>query len=353
MNRAERIPPGVFTRQMGRDAGLKDWDLHRSGLITRVGSDLYAGPGQLVTPATKAIALARTYPRTWISHTSAAEFWGIPLEHAVPNPHLTAERAAMRIRRAGVACSVDRFGGRGVSEMMTVAGAGPASGTMDPSRPGSTAGQPGRNLSAASSDATVRISLPARIWVELASPNSLRRAVVFGDLLVRRPRARFENRSEPFCSLEELVTLIDELAVHIEGRRPRGLPEHDWRILASRLENLRRSSQFVRVGADSPPETHLRLALMAAGLPEPVLQHPILVDGQLVTVLDLAYPEAKIALHYDGSPHLTPESLARDVARDNTLISLGWLSIRADRSCQRENFRTVIEVTRAALARAA
>lgn len=329
MPRSELIPPGVFTRQMARDSGLKEWDLHRSGLITRVGSDLYARTGEPVTPVDQAVALARTCPHTWISHASAAAAWGLPIEHPAARPQLTAESASHRIRRAGVDCAVDRLGGLGVAPV---------------GLPRHLA-RPGRE--------TVRMSRPERVWLELADANSLRRAVAFGDQLVRVPRPAFEHRSAPFCSLQDLVALAAEAEALLTSGRPRGLPESEWRALGQGLANLRHYAGLIRVGSDSPPETHLRLALTGAGLPEPVLQYPVRTDGRLVALIDLAYPNARIALHYDGSPHLTAEALTRDVSRDSALVALGWVNIRADRSSHRDNFRSVVAITKAALARAA
>ena len=84
------------------------------------------------------------------------------------------------------------------------------------------------------------------------------------------------------------------------------------------------------MGAHSPKETRLRLALTAVGLPEPALQleawdpefslhHP--------ATADLGYRQARVALHYDGGHHRTPEQQRRDARRDRLWQEAGHLSI--------------------------
>lgn len=77
--------------------------------------------------------------------------------------------------------------------------------------------------------------------------------------------------------------------------------------------------------AESPPETRLRLLLVLAGLPVPEVQHR-LRDGRAgVDVrFDLAYPEAKLAIEYDGEAH----DDALDRVRDLRTAALGWHTLR-------------------------
>ncbi|MGH3745419.1 MAG: hypothetical protein ACRDTP_11215 [Mycobacteriales bacterium] len=79
-----------------------------------------------------------------------------------------------------------------------------------------------------------------------------------------------------------------------------------------------------REGAQSPMETRLRLLLVSAGLPEPVLQHPVRTSlGELH--LDLAWPHARIGVEYDGYTwHSDQETFARDRRRWRALAAAGW-----------------------------
>jgi very-short-patch-repair endonuclease len=73
----------------------------------------------------------------------------------------------------------------------------------------------------------------------------------------------------------------------------------------------------------SPMETRIRLAMREAGLPTPVLQHPV---GPYA--LDLAYPELLLAIEYDGREHLTQERAMRDLLRQAHLTRAGWDVLR-------------------------
>ncbi len=73
----------------------------------------------------------------------------------------------------------------------------------------------------------------------------------------------------------------------------------------------------------SPMETRIRLALHGAGLPAPVLQHPV---GPYD--LDLAYPHLLLAIEYDGREHLTQERAMHDLVRQAYLTRAGWDVLR-------------------------
>ena len=70
-------------------------------------------------------------------------------------------------------------------------------------------------------------------------------------------------------------------------------------------------------------ETRIRLAIRAARLPVPVLQHPV---GRYT--LDMAYPKVRLAIEYDGRDHLTPERALRDLDRQAWLSTAGWKLVR-------------------------
>jgi very-short-patch-repair endonuclease len=82
---------------------------------------------------------------------------------------------------------------------------------------------------------------------------------------------------------------------------------------------LRRSTHL----ADSPMESRIRVAIEDAGLPLPVLQHKV---GPYF--LDMAYPELKIAVEYDGREHLKPSRARRDLRRQAYLTAAGWTVVR-------------------------
>jgi very-short-patch-repair endonuclease len=70
-------------------------------------------------------------------------------------------------------------------------------------------------------------------------------------------------------------------------------------------------------------ESRIRVAIEDAGLPMPVLQARV---GPYF--LDMAYPERKVAVEYDGREHLTPERARRDLSRQAYLTREGWTVVR-------------------------
>lgn len=162
----------------------------------------------------------------------------------------------------------------------------------------------------------------------------------------------------------DLVVLIDALVTPSKRYRDLRLvrrPFTDPAALAAfaeRCRGLHGASAFaaaladVRVGADSPQESRSRLAIVAAGLPEPVVQFEVWLDGVLRAELDLAYPDWKIAIEYEGEHHLTDAAQwAKDIRRQELLESLGWIVIRATKADLQHGGRRLVQRVRAALAR--
>jgi hypothetical protein len=81
--------------------------------------------------------------------------------------------------------------------------------------------------------------------------------------------------------------------------------------------------------SESPRESWTRLEIVDAGLPTPVLQFWMEIDGVPTYRLDLAYPRHRIAVEYDGDEyHLrTREQERRDAARRRWLRDHGWTVI--------------------------
>jgi very-short-patch-repair endonuclease len=75
-------------------------------------------------------------------------------------------------------------------------------------------------------------------------------------------------------------------------------------------------------------ETRLRLVLVLGGLPAPEVQFPVLADGRRRAVwLDLAYPQQRIGIEYEGADHTRPQRVLRDAGR-YPLVDQGWRMYR-------------------------
>ena len=106
--------------------------------------------------------------------------------------------------------------------------------------------------------------------------------------------------------------------------------------LTSRLEKgagewavtrVRRAFALVDPRAESAPESKVRVALMLAGL-TPVPQFHVLHHGEFLGKVDLAWPEAKLIVEYEGEHHFTAEQIVRDDQRYAVLVAAGWRIIR-------------------------
>lgn len=143
----------------------------------------------------------------------------------------------------------------------------------------------------------IRTSSARQCVLDLAGPLGLVDLVVLGDSLVRAGHV----------SPEELADAADR-----------------WRGHGAKL--ARRAMRLVRRGVDSPMETRLRLLIVLAGFPEPVVDHHLLDEwGHVRYRLDLSYPQWQIAVEYDGRRHAeSSEQWQHDITRREALDVLRW-----------------------------
>jgi len=153
----------------------------------------------------------------------------------------------------------------------------------------------------------LRVMAGQDAWAQLSKRLPLPDLVVIADFMI--------TGDEPYSQRPPRWTRADlEAAVQRHGLR-RG------------VRNLRLALERVRYGSLSPQETRLRLALEDNGLPLPRLNHRVLspVGDRTAAMIDLAYPEAKIAIEYLGDHHRTDRETYRDdIRRREMLVQLGW-----------------------------
>jgi len=101
--------------------------------------------------------------------------------------------------------------------------------------------------------------------------------------------------------------------------------------------------------AESAPETRLRVRLVLAGLPRPTAQHEVMRDGVFVARVDLAWPELKIALEYDGRWHASASQLERDRRRLNRLLGADWMVFHVTADQMRHGLDDLFNEVRAAI----
>src|SRR6266581_1046570 len=127
--------------------------------------------------------------------------------------------------------------------------------------------------------------------------------------------------------LTDAVALLDT-ALH--GRLVYSGGLRDWACTHAGYRGVRRLKRALGLAdpaAESVMETRLRLLLVLAGLPHPRGQVSLRDDfGVFLGRPDLYYPDARLAIEYDGATHR--ESLAADNRRQNRLIDGGYRLLR-------------------------
>lgn len=147
----------------------------------------------------------------------------------------------------------------------------------------------------------IRLTSPARTAVDLACRLPEDAAVAAIDALAR-------------------ATRLKVAAIELAAQRHAG---------CKGIKQARSSIALVDPGSESPQETWLRLLVVRAGHPPPQTQHPIYNEyGALIGEVDMAWPELKVAMEYEGRHHTDPDVLRRDVARFDAMIEMGWIVIR-------------------------
>lgn len=95
------------------------------------------------------------------------------------------------------------------------------------------------------------------------------------------------------------------------------------------------------------------MRLVLAGLPMPAVQFEVMDRGRFVARVDLAGPDARVAVEYDGRWHdESAQQIDRDRARLNRLVAAGWRVLHLTARRLRDDFAGfVAELNRVLAAR--
>lgn len=167
----------------------------------------------------------------------------------------------------------------------------------------------------------LRVTSPVRTCFDLARSLDLVEAVVSIDAALQRG----------LVSLGELREYVARM-----GR-------------ARRVPAVRRVLELVEPNAESPMESRLRLVLVLGGLPRPAVQLDVLdAAGRFLGRPDLLYPDARLAIEYDGATH--QDNLGADLRRQNRLQNAGYLLLRYTAADVYQRPETIIDQVRGQLA---
>lgn len=252
---------------MALEAGISDEQLRQRDVV-RLSRDTYLPRATAADLGARMDAVLMTAPDgAVISHRTAAAVWGlaIPLQPDDDRVHLTvATGSAVRARR-------DRCIHR------------------SPLTPDEV-----------TSRHRLPITTPARTWRDLAATLDRAPLLAITDQLLR-----------VHCSAADLARQL--------ARRPSG-------------RGAARARDVLPVAdprSESPMESVLRWLIHAAGLTAPELQFVVRSDGGVfLGRADLAWPDRKVLVEFDGDGHRAREVFVKDLRRQNDLVAAGWTVLR-------------------------
>ncbi|MET0863519.1 MAG: hypothetical protein ABWZ98_04235 [Nakamurella sp.] len=218
--------------------------------------------------------LLTTPPHAFFSHLTAAQLWPLPLPTLDPAEplHVSVRPPEREPRRLGVT---------------------------------------GHLVTDASARIVLRYGLPvvdpATLFCQLGTMLPLEDLVAIGDALVLRPVVEHPWGERPWVPLRQLA---ERVAIF----RGRG------------KQVAQQAVRLIRPGAESRPETLLRLAIVAAGLPEPEVNVEIFdARGRFIGRADLVYRHWRVIVEYDGDHHRTStKQFDKDVLRLEAFDRAGW-----------------------------
>lgn len=214
----------------------------------------------------------------FFSHVTAALLWGMPLPRAIEDDtalHVCVPAGSVPPRVRGVVAHEDGAAAFAVAFLGGLA-----------------------------------VASPADTWCQLATvlrPNDL---VAVADYLLSERRTA-AGRQPPLVRRSELAEAVSR------------------RIGARGVKSLRWALRQARERVDSRMETLLRLLLVDAGLPEPEVNRPVVVDGGLTLHPDLLWRRWRIVLEYEGDEHRADRRrFMGDIDRRERFEAAGWRVIR-------------------------
>jgi very-short-patch-repair endonuclease len=193
----------------------------------------------------------------------------------------------------------------------------------------------------------------ARLWgvldddagvVHVALPHSRRVAIPPGVRLHRHVIAPAEIRHRSgLPSTSRTVALLDVLATAPFSEASRladRAVQKGWLVAGDCERRLRTqpcrpgNRQLRRLlasidGAAADSERILHRLLRKAGIRGWIPNHDVWSSGDLVAVIDVAFPQLRLAIEVDGMAyHVDVDRFRRDRRRQNSLVALGWTVLR-------------------------
>lgn len=153
----------------------------------------------------------------------------------------------------------------------------------------------------------VRVTTETRTLCDLAGILTVPQLVAVGDHLIRRGVGAIAR-----------LTIEEAVATYADPRNTR---------------MLQRMAEMLDEDSESPKESELRALIVLAGFAKPQCQVTVFDERRrFVGRVDLAYPDLRIAIEYEGDHHREKDQWRRDIARRRRLEALGWTYLSVTQS---------------------
>ncbi|WP_243387760.1 hypothetical protein [Bifidobacterium felsineum] len=151
------------------------------------------------------------------------------------------------------------------------------------------------------------------VWAQLASHVSLRSLIILGDAIITAV-----HRQPLLAQNRDGSSIYRDFVLSVER-----MPKFSGRM------SCVRALMLMSPGADSPKESEKRLSLQSHGIPKASVNYVVpkilFTSGSPIT-LDLAWPQYKVAVEYDGDHHRTDKvQWRRDQEKRGKLQGRGWI----------------------------
>ena len=164
-----------------------------------------------------------------------------------------------------------------------------------------------------------RLTSPARTWVDIAAQVPQTELIVVGDAML----------NSGAVTIDELAAMIDFFA----GRRG--------------VEEARRALLRLEPRSKSPGESQVRIRIEDEGMPRPLSNVDVFDESiGFIGCPDLLFKEAKIAIQYEGWRHREERQFEKDAVRDQLMIRMGFIVLRATKRDLRPWANTFYEALR-------
>jgi len=181
------------------------------------------------------------------------------------------------------------------------------------------------------------------LHVAVPNPRRARRAAgVIGHKFMVQPAhgevveldgLRVSSVERAWCELGPLLDLADLVAAGDQVIRPANRLSSAARLRAvlerhparRGREKLHQAFSLLDGSAESPPESHLRLVFIGAGLRGFRVNYTVVIaTSRRRRRIDIAFPREMVAFEYQGDHHRDPRQWRDDMTRVAELESMGW-----------------------------